>query len=209
MIKVCLADNYPIIHQSVKSYFKNHTQINIEANVNNFSKLSELLQNKPIDILILDLELEGLSGILEVKKILKNFPETKIIIYCGLSEQIYAANSIKAGVSGYINKNEQLETLSESIVQVHKGKIIMNEMIKKNLSLISKQNKSERLHRKLSNREIEVLRYLSAGKKNHQIAKILSLDEKTIGTYKLRLLIKLGVTNLIDLINKAKILQTI
>lgn len=209
MIKVCLADNYPVIHQGVKSYFRNHSQINIEANVNNFSMLSELLQKKSIDILILDLELDGLSSILEIKKILKNFPKTKIIIYCGLSEQIYAPNSIKAGVSGYINKNEQLETLSESIIQVHKGKIIMNETIKKNLSLIAKQNKSDRLHRKLSNREVEVLRYLSAGKKNHEIAKILSLDEKTISTYKLRLLIKLDVTNLVDLINKAKILQAI
>ena len=74
---------------------------------------------------------------------------------------------------------------------------------------IAKQNKSERLYRKLSNREIEVLRYLSDGKKNNEISKILNLNEKTISTYKLRLLTKLNVTNLVDLVNKAKTLEIV
>ena len=84
-----------------------------------------------------------------------------------------------------------------------------NDEIKKNLALIAKQNKSERLYRKLSNREIEVLRFLSDGKKNNEIAKILALNEKTISTYKLRLLTKLNVTNLVDLVNKAKTLEIV
>ena len=85
----------------------------------------------------------------------------------------------------------------------------MDETIKKNLALIAKQNKNERLYRKLSNREVEVLRYLSDGKKNHEIADILKLNEKTISTYKLRLLTKLNVTNLVDLVNKAKSLEIV
>jgi two-component system response regulator FimZ (fimbrial Z protein) len=209
MIKVCLADNYPVVHQGIKSYFENHPDISIVANVNKFSMVTELLKTKDIDILILDLELEGLSSIFEIKTILKAYPKTKIIIFSNLSEQVYASNYIKAGVSGYIHKTEKLESLGKSIVKVNEGMIILNETIKKNLVLIAKQNKSERLHRKLSNREAEVLRYLSAGKKNHEIAEILRLDEKTISTYKLRLLIKLDVTNLVDLVNKAKILEAI
>jgi two-component system response regulator FimZ (fimbrial Z protein) len=209
MIKICLADNYPAIHQGIKSYFKNHSEISIVANVNKFSMVTELLKTKDIDILILDLELEELSSIFEIKALLKKYPKTKIIVFSGLSEQIYAPNYIKAGVSGYIHKNEKLEYLSESIVKVNAGNVIMNETIKKNLSLLTKKNKSEQLHRKLSNREVEVLRFLSAGKKNHEIAEILTLDEKTISTYKLRLLIKLNVTNLVDLINKAKVLEVI
>jgi DNA-binding NarL/FixJ family response regulator len=59
------------------------------------------------------------------------------------------------------------------------------------------------MYRKLSNREVEVLRFLSNGKKNSEISKILGLNEKTISTYKLRLLKKLNVSNLVDLVNKA------
>ena len=209
MIKVCLADNHPVVHYGVKSYFKDHDDISIVANVGNFLMVRDVLLTKEVDVLILDLELEGLSSIFEVKSILKNFPKTKIIIYSDLSEQIYAPNAIKAGVSGFISKKEKLETLGQAIIKVHQGKVILNETVKKNLALIAKQNKSERLYRKLSNREVEVLRYLSDGKKNNEISKILNLNEKTISTYKLRLLQKLNVTNLVDLVNKAKTLEIV
>lgn len=209
MIKVCVADNYPVVHFGIKSYFKDHSDISIVANIGNYSMLNEILQTKEIDILLLDLELEGLTGILEVKSILKAFPKTKVIIYSTLSEQIYAPNAIKAGASGFVHKTEKLGTLAEAILKVAEGKTIMNETIKKNLALIAKQNKNERLYRKLSNREVEVLRFLSDGKKNHEIADILKLNEKTISTYKLRLLTKLNVTNLVDLVNKAKTLEIV
>ncbi|WKL42946.1 response regulator transcription factor [Flavobacterium sp. ZE23DGlu08] len=209
MIKVCIADNYPVVRFGVKSYFKDNADISIVANVGNFLMVRDILLTKEIDVLVLDLELEGLSSIFEVKAVLKNFPKTKIIIFSGLSEQIYAPNAIKAGVSGFIHKKEKLETLGISIIKVHQGKIIINETVKKNLALIAKQSKSERLYRKLSNREVEVLRYLSDGKKNHEIADILKLNEKTISTYKLRLLTKLNVTNLVDLVNKAKTLEIV
>ena len=197
------------MHFGVKSYFKDNADISIVANVGNFLMVRDILLTKEIDVLVLDLELEGLSSIFEVKAVLKNFPKTKIIIFSSLSEQIYAPNAIKAGVSGFIHKKEKLETLGISIIKVQQGKIIINETVKKNLALIAKQSKSERLYRKLSNREVEVLRYLSDGKKNHEIADILKLNEKTISTYKLRLLTKLNVTNLVDLVNKAKTLEIV
>ncbi|WP_338407469.1 response regulator transcription factor [uncultured Flavobacterium sp.] len=209
MIKVCLADNNPVVHYGVKSYFKDHDDISIVANVGNFMMVRDVLLTKEIDILIIDLELEGLSSIFEIKNILKNFPKTKMIIFSNISEQIYAPNAIKAGVSGFVSKKEKLETLGQAVVKVNQGKVIMDETVKKNLALIAKQNKSERLYRKLSNREVEVLRYLSDGKKNKEISKILGLNEKTISTYKLRLLQKLNVTNLVDLVNKAKTLEIV
>ena len=209
MIKVCIADNYPVVHFGVKSYFKDNAEISLVANVGNFLMVRDILQTKEIDVLILDLELEGLASIFEVKALLKNFPKTKIIIFSGLSEQIYAPNAIKAGVSGFVHKSEKLETLGQSIIKVHQGKIIMNETVKKNLALIAKQSKSERLYRKLSNREVEVLRYLSDGKNNQEIDDILKINENTISTYKLRLLTKLNVTNLVDLVNKAKTLEIV
>jgi len=209
MIKVCLADSHPVVHFGVKSYFKDHDNISIVANVGSFLMIRDILLTKEVDILILDLEMEGLSSIFEVKSILKNFPRTKIIIFSDLSEQVYAPNAIKAGVSGFVSKKEKLETLGQAIIKVNQGKIILDENVKRNIDLIAKQKKSERLYRNLSNREVEVLRYLSDGKKNNEIAVILGLNEKTISTYKLRLLQKLNVTNLVDLVNKAKTLEIV
>ena len=209
MINVCLADNFPVVHFGVKSYFKDHSDINVVSNVGNFFMVPDALRNKEIDVLIIDLELDGLKSIYELKSIIKNFPKTKVLVFSSLSEQIYAPNAIKAGCAGYIHKTSKLESLGVAIMKVHQGQTILNEDIKRNLALIAKQNKSERLYRKLSNREIEVLRFLSDGKKNNEIAKILNLNEKTISTYKLRLLTKLNVTNLVDLVNKAKTLEIV
>jgi DNA-binding NarL/FixJ family response regulator len=189
--------------------FKDHSDISIVSNIGNFSMIQDALKTKKIDVLLLDLELNGLSSIFDVKVILKNNPNTKVIIFSGLSEQIYAPNAIKSGISAYVHKTEKLETLGTIIQKVNKGDIILSDSVKKSLALISRQNKSERLYQKLSNREIEVLRYLSDGKKNNEISKILHLNEKTISTYKLRLLTKLNVTNLVDLVNKAKKLEIV
>ena len=209
MINVCLADNYPVVHFGVKSYFKDHPEIAVVSNVGSFFMVPDALRNKEINVLVIDLELDGLKSIYELKAIIRNFPTTKVLVFTNLNEQVYAPNAIKAGVLGFVHKSAKLETLGTSIIRVQQGIVMLSDSIKKNLALIAKQNKSERLYRKLSNREIEVLRYLSDGKKNNEISKLLNLNEKTISTYKLRLLQKLNVTNLVDLVNKAKTLDIV
>ncbi len=209
MIKVCLADNYPVIHFGVKSYFKDNSEISIVNNVGNFSLLKDVLKSNEINVLVVDLDLNGMASINDLKTILREYPSTKILIFSNYSEKMYAPNAIKIGISGYLHKSEKLETLGQSIIRVNSGEIILTEAIKKSIALISKQNKSERAFRKISTREIEVLRHLIDGKKNKEVAAALNLNEKTISTYKLRLLTKLNVTNLVDLVNKAKTLEII
>lgn len=209
MISVLFADNHPVVHHGFRTFFQNHHEIKVLGQVSTLEKAVESLRTNPAQVLILDLELNGLSSINLIKLILKEFTTTRIVIFSNLSDGIYAPNAIRAGASAYVNKKDTLESLCEVVVRVSKGDIIINEELQKNLSLISKQSKHDRLYRKLSNRETEVLRFLSEGKKNNEIAKILDLNEKTISTYKLRLLTKLNVTNLVDLVNKAKTLEIV
>jgi len=209
MIKVCLADNHPVVQFGVKSYFKDNSDISLVGVVSNLDDLDEILKKKSMDVIVLDLELEGLSSINVVKSLIRDYSDTKIVVFTNLGEQIYAPNALKAGVSAYIHKNSKLEDLESAIKKVNDGAVIFSDAVKKNLALLNKGKKSDRLYRKLSSREIEVLRYLSDGKKNKEIAKLLTLNEKTISTYKLRLLTKLHVTNLVDLVNKAKTLEIV
>ena len=209
MIKVCLADNHPVVQFGVKAYFKDNPDISLVGVVSNLDDLDEILKKKSMDVVILDLELEGLSSINLVKSLIRDYSDTKIVVFTNLGEQIYAPNALKAGVSAYIHKNSKLEDLESAIKKVNEGAVIFSDAVTKNLALLNKGKKSDRLYRKLSSREIEVLRYLSDGKKNKEIAKLLTLNEKTISTYKLRLLTKLHVTNLVDLVNKAKALEIV
>lgn len=209
MIKVIIADNQPVVRFGIKSYFKNHSEINIFGESHDFSQVLDTLKNKDVDVLVLDLEFEGLKSVNVVKTMVKDFPNTKVVIYTTLSETMYAPNLLKTGVAGFIHKSESLEALESAIIQVSKGEVVFSEAVKRNIAMAAKLHKSERLYRKLSTRELEVLRYLSGGKKNHEISQILGLNEKTISTYKLRLLNKLNVTNLVDLVNKAKTLDIV
>lgn len=209
MIKVIIADNHPVVRFGIKSYFKNHSDIKISGESLDFVTVLDTLKNKDIDVLVLDLEFEGLNSVNTVKTMVKDFPNTKIVIYTNLSETMYAPNLLKTGVAGFIHKTESLEFLESAIEKVSKGEVVFSETVKRNIAMAAKLHKSERLYRKLSTRELEVLRYLSGGKKNHEISEILGLNEKTISTYKLRLLNKLNVTNLVDLVNKAKTLDIV
>ena len=209
MIKLGLADNHPVVHFGIKSYFKDHADVVLSGIVDNFDMVTEMLKRKDIDVLVLDLELEGMSSINLLKGLIKEFPKVKFILFSNLNEQVYAPNAIKAGCFSFVHKSVKLDSLANIIVKVNRGAVIFSESVRKNMALIAKQPKSERLYRKLSSREIEVLRYLSNGKKNKEIAEALTLNEKTISTYKLRLLAKLSVTNLVDLVNKAKTLEIV
>lgn len=209
MIKICIADSLPVVSQGLQSYFQGNTRMEVVASAKNLEALLSVLNNKRCDILLLDVELDGLSSIRDIKSLLKDFPETKIVLFTGVSEQMYAPTAIKAGVSAYVSKKSDLKELEVSITKVMEGKVVFSEAVKKSIDILSKGKKSERLFKKLSTREIEVLRYLNDGKKNKEVAQILGLDEKTISTYKLRLLAKLNVTNLVDLLKKAKDLDVI
>ena len=136
MINVCLADNFPVVHFGIKSYFKEHDEIAIVSNIGHFSMLEEALKNKEINVLVIDLELEGLSSIFDVKAIIKKNPNTKVVIFSALSEQIYAPNAIKSGVSGFVHKSEKLDTLGKTIQRVNEGEVIISEAVQRNLNLI-------------------------------------------------------------------------
>lgn len=209
MVKLLLADNQPVVHYGISSFFKNSTSIDLVEGVSNFNSVLNSLKSKNINVLVIDLELEGLSSVKLLKNIKSENSKVKILIYTNLSENLYASNLIKAGAAAFVHKTQSLDHLASVIEKVAAGEIVFNEGLKQKLDYISNQKKADRSYRKLSSRELEVLRYLINGKKNSEIAVILKLNEKTVSTYKLRLLTKLNVTNLIDLVNKAKTLDVI
>lgn len=196
MIKVCIADNAPVISYGICSYFKNHSKINCIAEANSIEHLLNVLNTKEVDLLLLDMELNGLSSLRDIKSLIQDYPKLKIIIFTLVAEKVYAQATLKMGVAAYLDKTSELTLLEDTI-----------ENVMQNVTISKK--KVTRIFKKVSNREIEVLRYLNNGKKNKEIAQILGIDEKTISTYKLRLLTKLNVTNLVDLLKKAKDLEII
>lgn len=209
MINVSIADNQPVVMQGINCYFKGHSEILINDLVFNLNEIDTSLKTRSTNVLVLDIELDGLHSITSLKKIIQENPFTKILIYTCASEKLFGVTSLKAGAAGYISKNISLSTLENAIRTIASGQTMFSDFVHKSILASARVNKDERMHRKLSAREKEVLSFLICGKKNNEISELLNLNEKTISTYKLRLLNKLGVTNLIDLVNKAKTLEIV
>lgn len=209
MINISIADNHPVVIQGIKCYFKNHPKISINDTIFHLKDIEGCLQEKNIHVLIMDIELEGLYSLNSLKKIIVDNPSTKILIYTNASEKLFGNSSLKIGAAGFVSKSEPLHNIEQAILKINEGKTFFSESVHKAVLSAIRYNGDNRLHKKLSLREKEVLGFLVNGKKNNEISELLNLNEKTISTYKLRLLNKLNVTNLIDLVNKAKTLEIV
>ncbi|WP_417885936.1 response regulator [Zunongwangia sp.] len=209
MSTVLVADQHPVISESITSILRDNDFINVISAVHSAPKLFEALERKRPDVLIIEIDLPRLHGISAIRQIKQEFPRLKILVFSIHPEEMYALSAIKAGASGYISKTNPIDIVKKAIRQVARGGIYLNDEITQKLSHGVTSSGDDHLSRfkKLSNREIEVLNLLSAGKRNKDIAESLEINEKTVSTYKARLLKKLDAHSLADLITQARLLQ--
>jgi len=208
MYRVLIADHHPIILEGVKCVLQNNPALQVTGRVGSGTQLFNQLEKDAPDVLIVELDLPQINGINAIRRIKQEFPEVKTLIFSSHPEEMYALSAIKAGAAGYISKHTDNETLEKAIYQVARGGIYLNRTITEKLnSGISRGKSLITKFKKLSTRETEVLNLLSSGKRNKDIAEALDINEKTVSTYKTRLLKKLKVDNVADLITQSRLLQ--
>lgn len=204
MIKVLVVDYHPIVRTGLKLLFDTNPDIEVVGTLGSGIEIFEFIRRHPVDIILSEIDLPELNGITALRAIKKEHHEIKVIMFSSQPEEIYAISTIKAGASGYLQKSVSTDTIKEAILKVYNGGIYLSEAMSKHLNFNDAKNKKSKLFKKLSTREVEVLKLLSVGKKNKEIAQELDINEKTVSTYKARLYKKLNVTNLVDLIHQAK-----
>lgn len=208
MTKILIADHHPITRMGISSLLEKEGIYEVVGKVTNGKDLFKALRSKSPDVLIMEIDLPEINGITALRTIKSEHPGTKILILSCHPEEMYALNAIKAGAAAYLSKTASTETLREAVHQVARGGIYLNKEISDKInSGSSRSNNLVSRYKKLSTREIEVLNLLSTGKRNKDIAEALDINEKTVSTYKTRLLKKLRVDNLADLINQSRLLQ--
>lgn len=208
MIKVLVVDHHPIIREGLQLLFQSDPDIEVVGTVGTGIEIFEFIRRYSVDVLISEIDLPELNGITALRAIKKEHKELKVIMFSHHSEAIYAISTIKAGASGYLSKTADTATIKEAVMKVSNGDIYLSGDMAKHLKYDDTRNKKSRLYKRLSTREVEVLKLLSSGKKNKEIAQELDINEKTVSTYKARLFKKLNVTNLVDLIHQAEHMGT-
>lgn len=209
MITITIADHHPIVTDGL-AYLLKDTQHEIIDVVTDGDQLIPSLEEQVPDLVIMEIDIPNLQGLSAIKELRKLFPGIKIMVFSTHPEGMYALSAIKAGAMGYVGKTAETNVVLKAMLQVAKGGIYLNNDLVEMLSNSdpSKNNSLAYKYKKLSTRETEVLNLLSSGKRNKDIAETLDINEKTVSTYKTRLLKKLDASSLAELIQQARLLQT-
>jgi DNA-binding NarL/FixJ family response regulator len=157
-----------------------------------------------VDVIVLEMDLHKSDGLAVLRRIKEEQPGVRVLIFSNQPEEVYAISSLKAGASGYINKKEVLSTLRDAILKIASGGVFITNELAQSIAFDESTGRPRRMFKKLSMREVEVLKMLCDGKRNKDIAFELKINEKTVSTYRSRIMKKLLVRNLVELVRKAQ-----
>ena len=188
MLKILTVDDHEVVRRGIKEMFTEDSATFGEARTG--AEALALVRKQQWDIAVLDISLAGRNG-LEVLVELKQLrPRMPVLILSMHAEEQYAVRAFKAGASGYINKASSGEELRRAILKiVHGGQYVGPSLAEKIVLQLSQAGKVT--HESLSNREFEVLCSIASGHTVTEIASKLSLSNKTISTYRRRILDKM------------------
>lgn len=194
-ISLIIVDDHRMIAEMWAELLSNSGHIEIVGLCENTDKAMELIKKKRPDLVIMDINITPLSGIDATKLIRKDSPGTKIIGVSMYTQPSFAKRMFKNGASGYVTKNSTKSEMVEAIDQVMSGQIYVCKEIKENLSQLMLAEEDNFGINKLTEREIEVLKFIKDGLSSKEIADKLFVSYRTIEVHRSHILKKLSQKN--------------
>jgi DNA-binding NarL/FixJ family response regulator len=192
MIRVFLADDHPLVREGLHRILKEDAGIRVVGEAADGDSLLNHLACAEVDVLMLDISMPG-PGFLELmSRIRTRFPGLKVLVVSIHPESRYAQRALNAGAVGYVSKRQSVEELTRAVVRVYRGGSYVSRPATSMLQARAAPPTDNPVHH-LSSREFEILLLLAQGRGITQIAGTLQLSPKTVSTYRLRLLQKLGL----------------
>ena len=203
MIKVFLADDHSLVREGLLRIVRDEAMLQVVGEAADGFSLLEALTTTPVDVLLLDISMPG-PGFLELmSRIRKRHPDVKVLVVSMHPEAHYAERALQAGAQGYVSKRQSVDELSRAIVRVHGGGTYLSASTVRSSVGARTSTEEGSVVQQLSSREFEILVSLAQGKGITQIAGSLSISPKTVSTYRLRVLQKLGLETNADLVRFA------
>ena len=199
-LKILVLDCNPIIHIGLKSIFKNSMIFEVCAHLDKKDLLIETISEEKIDLIISEINLNGSSAMDILRILKKNKIDIPVVIFTSLSNEIKSLKLLKTGASGFLTKNLKKKTIRHILQEIAFSRYSSGEL-NKFTRLKNRFNfdyNTEKIN-SLSKRELQVLKLFFRGKRNIEISKKLSINQKTVNTYITRIMRKLEVNSKTDL----------
>jgi two-component system, NarL family, invasion response regulator UvrY len=200
-MRVLIIDDHPMVIEGCRGMLSGQSDI-VTFEARDAEHGLEVFQSEKPDIVVLDINLPGVSGFELLRRILKRDPDAKIIVFTMNDDPVFAARAIERGARGYLTKNEDPKTFVKAIRAVAAGERHLSNSLALKLAFADQNFASNPLDA-LSGREIEILRNLAEGKDMAEIAHILKVSYKTIANNCILLKRKLGARSKADLLRIA------
>lgn len=202
MIRIILADDHAIVRHGLRQILALVADISVVGEAGCGADLLDVLERTSCDIVLLDINMPGFSGVDLIKRISTQYPKLPILVLSMHIEGPIASRALKAGASGYLTKDSEPEILVGAIRKVASGGKFIDPVLVETLVFV--QGTDERApHEGLSAREFQVFLMLASGRMVGEIANELFLSIKTVSTHKSRLMEKMNIQTQTDLIRYA------
>jgi DNA-binding NarL/FixJ family response regulator len=202
MIKVIIVDDHPVVRRGLKQILQEEPDVEVVGEAESAQEAFKIIRTIDCDAVVLDISLPGASGVEILKQLKHEYQKLPVLILSVHPEEQYAVRVMKAGASGYLTKESAPEELVKAIRKIISGgKYISSSLAERLITDIDTSGKPH--HEKLSDREFEIMRMIAQGKAIKTIAEELYLSEKTVSTYRTRLLEKMGMTTNAEIISYA------
>ena len=198
-MKVIIADDHSIVRKGLRQILLEEYPFAEVAEAANAEELIKMTMNGSWDVVITDLSMPGRSGLDALRQIRDAHPKLPVLVLSMHPEDQYAIRVLKAGASGYLNKDTAQEELIQAMRRVRVGKKYISSKVAEQMADVLENNNNNLLHEALSDREFDVLKMLAAGKSVSEIAASLSLSSTTVSTYRARILEKMKMKSNADL----------
>jgi DNA-binding NarL/FixJ family response regulator len=201
-IRILIADDHGVVAEGLKSLAEAEPGIEVVGIVSDGREAVKHAKDSRPDVIVMDMSMPELNGADATRAILQNDPSCRVIVLSMYAEREYVRRALKAGAMGYVVKRSAAKELVDAIRAVHAGQRYLSPRVADVVIESGADDGDDPLGR-LSTREREVLQLLAEGNTGAEIAKRLSLSQKTVETYRARLVEKLGIRDLPGLVRFA------
>ena len=199
MIRVLLADDHTVVRRGLKQILAETEDIRTGGEVDSGAGVLHAAREKKYDVVLLDITLPDQNGLEVLGQLRTAHPNLPVLMLSVHPEEQYAIRALKGGAAGYLTKDSAPEEMVAAIRKVYRGgKYVSAALAERLAGLLGSQEKAP--HESLSEREFQVMLLLANGKSVSEIANGLALSAKTVSTYRARLMEKLGVKSIAELV---------
>jgi two-component system, NarL family, response regulator NreC len=202
-IRILIADDHGVVAEGLKHLIEAQSDLQVLAIVGDGREAVRVAREVQPDVVLMDLSMPELNGADATRAILERDPKCKVIVLSMYAEREYVRRALKAGAAGYVVKRSAAKEVVDAIRAVHAGQRYLSPRVADVvIDDYAGDGKGDLLER-LSAREREVLQLLAEGRTGAEIAARLSLSQKTVETYRARLVEKLGIRDVAGLVKFA------